>query len=217
MTDNFFQWEDRKARRFQRMAVPPFTLFPKLFELLMVLLVIKLDKNMDKFPVIKTERLLLRQLSDDDKHAILRNFSDEAVTRWFFDEPFNEITQAEELIADFNENFLNEKGLTWAITCQGDNDVIGTCGIEPFQVGGRGEIGFDLAQSQWGKGLMSEALGAVIAFGFESLRLQGIDADTYCENKRSITLLERLGFTKLERVEDYFKFSLEQKDWSTMK
>ncbi len=172
---------------------------------------------MENFPILKTDRLLLRQLTNADKEAILRNFSDEAVTRWFFDQPFNDVRQAEVLIADFNENFLKEKGITWAITRLGDDDVIGTCGIEPYQMGGRGEIGFDLAQAHWGKGLMSEALRAVIAFGFESLLLQGIDADTYCENKRSIILLERLGFTKLEQVEDFFKFSLERKDWSAVK
>jgi len=121
------------------------------------------------------------------------------------------------LIAEFNEHFLNNTGITWAITLKGESDVIGTCGFEPYQKGERGEIGFDLAQAYWGKGIMSEALRDVIAYGFNSFSLKGIDADTYCENKRSIILLERLDFKKMEQVEDYFKFALERKDWSNSK
>ncbi len=159
---------------------------------------------MEKFPILKTDRLLLRQLCLDDKQVILRNFSDEAVTRWFFEKPFTELEQAEDLIGEFNRHFVDEKGITWAITFKSDNDVIGTCGLDPYQKGKRGEIGFDLAQAHWGKGIMSEALNAVIDYGFKELLLEGIDADTYCENARSIVLMERLGFTKLEQVEDYY-------------
>jgi ribosomal-protein-alanine N-acetyltransferase len=172
---------------------------------------------MQEFPVLKTDRLLLRQLTDDDRYAILRNFSDAKVTHWFFDKPFTELEQAEALIADFNQHFLDDTGVTWAITLMDDQDVIGTCGLEPYQKGHRGEIGFDLAQAHWGKGIMSEALRTVIAYGFKTLLLQGIDADTYCENARSIVLLERLNITRLEQVEDYFKFSLERKDWRVVK
>jgi [ribosomal protein S5]-alanine N-acetyltransferase len=168
---------------------------------------------MDNFPVIQTDRLLLRQLTDDDIHAILRNFSDVAVTRWFFEKPFTDLEQAEELITEFNAHFLADTGITWAVTLHGDNDVIGTCGFEPLQIGARGEIGFDLAQSHWGKGIMSEALRAVIAYGFNNLQLKGIDADTYCDNTRSIILLERLRFNNLEQIEDFFRFSLERDDW----
>lgn len=168
---------------------------------------------MEKFPVLMTNRLTLRQLIKRDKQAVFRNFSDEAVTRWFYDAPFTEHKQAEELIAEFNRHFLEGTGITWAITLKGNHDVIGTCGFEPCQKGERGEVGFDLAQAYWGKGIMSEALRAVIDYGFKNLLLKGIDADTYCANERSITLLERLGFTKLEQVEDYFKYSLESKAW----
>lgn len=71
---------------------------------------------MEKFPILKTDRLLLRQHCLDDKQAILRNFSDEAVTRWFFEKPFSDLEEAEELINEFNQHFVDEKGITWAIT-----------------------------------------------------------------------------------------------------
>ncbi|MBN1537282.1 MAG: GNAT family N-acetyltransferase [Anaerolineales bacterium] len=173
--------------------------------------------NIKQFPILKTGRLILRQITADDKEAIFCNFSDEAVTRWFFDQPFSELQQAEALIDEFDQHFVDECGITWAITLKDENDVIGTCGLEPYQKGGRGEIGFDLVQAYWGKGIMSEALRAAIAYGFECLSLQGIDADTYCDNKRSLILLERLGFSKREQVADYFRFSLELMDWKTVK
>lgn len=150
----------------------------------------------DPFPRIETARLVLRELAFADKHAILHNFSDEAVTRWFFDRPYTELSQAKQIIREFSEKLRAGKGITWGITLKGHDVVIGTCGFEAFERGGRGEIGFDLTRAYWGRGLMSEALGAIITYGFEHLLLRSVQAITYCENARAIALLEHLGFAR---------------------
>jgi ribosomal-protein-alanine N-acetyltransferase len=169
--------------------------------------------NSHPFPRIETGRLVLRELALSDVHAIFSNFSDEVVTKWFFDRPYTELSQAREIIMEFDGKFRAGKGITWGITLRGHDTVIGTCGFETFELADGGEIGFDLARSYWGRGVMSEALCAVITYGFEHLLLRHVEAHTYCENARAIALLERLGFA-VQRVEkDSYVYSLDRKDW----
>jgi len=163
----------------------------------------------DTFPTLETDRLILRQLTPEDTQTIFRNFSDPDVAKWFFEEPLTEIDQAVKFIDLFNNEFKNGKGLTWAIVIKNEAACVGTCGYGDIELGDRGEIGFDLAKEQWGKGLMSEALVPVIDYGFDVLRLSKIEAHSYSANTRAIHLLEKLGF-QLDRTSEhshYFSIS----------
>jgi ribosomal-protein-alanine N-acetyltransferase len=65
----------------------------------------------------------------------------------------------------------------------------------------RGEVGYVLLPEYQGKGIMHEALGAVIAYGFDVMKLHSIEANTNPNNTPSHKLLERHGFVR----EAYFK------------
>ena len=172
------------------------------------------DKNSCPFPRIETDRLVLRELSPADEHAIFHNFSDKDVTKWFFDRPYTELSQAKEIIREFEEKYRTGKGITWGVTLKGHDVVIGTCGFETFELASGGEIGFDLAKAYWGKSLMREALEAVIAYGFERLLLRYVEAHTYCENARARALLERLGFVAQRVENDSYVYSLDRESWT---
>jgi len=164
------------------------------------------------FPRLETERLILREIRLDDRYGIFGNFSDEEVAKWFFDVPYSAIEQADEIIQSFINEFKEGKGLTWAMTLKESNEFVGTCGYGEVEIGACGEIGFDLAKEHWGKGLMSEALSAIIDFGFDMLGLSKVEARTYSTNSRAIRLLRRLGF-QLEDVRgDSHYFALIEKD-----
>lgn len=64
-------------------------------------------------------------------------------------------------------------------------------------------LGYSLAAGAQGKGVMTEALRAVIAFAFDDLRLHRIMANYMPRNARSAAVLERLGFTIEGRAKDY--------------
>ena len=153
------------------------------------------------FPWLETERLILREIRPEDRQAIFRNFSDADVTRWFFPEPYTRIEQADEIIQAFREDFEQRAGLTWALVLKDSQALVGTCGYAELEIGVRGEIGFDLAQAHWRQGLMSEALQAVIAYGFDVLRLGKIEVHTYSTNVPAIGLASKLGF-ELAAVRD---------------
>jgi ribosomal-protein-alanine N-acetyltransferase len=163
----------------------------------------------ERFPILKTARLILREISHDDTQAIFANFSDPDVARWFFERPLTEVEQATRFIDAFISEFNQGQGLTWAIELKRSGRCVGTCGFGSVKVGDRGEIGFDLARTEWGKGLMSEALAAVLEYGFEDFALTQVEAHTLSSNTRAITLLERLDFL-LDRVSEgdhYFSIS----------
>jgi ribosomal-protein-alanine N-acetyltransferase len=167
----------------------------------------------ETFPRIETTRLILREITQDDAIGIFKNFSDPDIAKWFFEQPFTEMKQVTEIIDEFNRDFSQRKGLTWAMTLKETGTCVGTCGYGDVGIGDRGEIGFDLAKEQWGKGLMAEGLAAIIDYGFEALNLSKVEAHTYSNNMRSIRLLEKLGF-QLDKVsEDSSYFSLSREAW----
>jgi ribosomal-protein-alanine N-acetyltransferase len=86
-----------------------------------------------------------------------------------------------------------------------DAPIVGTCNYTnivrgPFLAC---HLGYQIAASHEGLGLMSEALRATNAFAFETLRLHRIMANYRPENERSGKLLERLGFAREGLAKDY--------------
>src|SRR5256885_9265819 len=57
----------------------------------------------------------------------------------------------------------------------------------------------DLARPYWGQGLMTEAVRAMIQFGFEHMGLNRIEAEVMPENIASIRFLSKLGFEEEDR------------------
>jgi [ribosomal protein S5]-alanine N-acetyltransferase len=165
------------------------------------------------FPTLETNRLLLRTLTPEDRFAIFRNYSDPDVANWFFEKPLTQIEEAEQIIAAFLKSAEDGKGHTWAIVLKEGRELIGTCGYENFVVDARGEVGFDLAKAYWGKGTMTEALGAIIRYGFDVLRLSEICAHTYSNNSRARRVLEKLGFRGDAVNADSHSYVLSHPDW----
>ena len=145
------------------------------------------------FPILETKRLVLRKLEATDAKVLFENYSDEEIANNFLDEPLGDTKQASQFIEAFNEEFAKGKAITWAIALKNANKMIGTCSCM-LETSACAEIGYDLAKAHWGKGLMTEALEAMIGYGFNELGLETIKADTLSNNSRSINLLKRLEF-----------------------
>ena len=163
--------------------------------------------NFGPFPTLETDRLVLRELDLDDAAAVYAFRSDEEVARYNSDPPYTSINQARQLIADIRKSYSKKMSLRWGVVLKGESDVIGMCGYNYWnQTDRRGSIGYDLAQPYWHRGIMSEAVRAVVAFGFDQMHLNRIEADCTAENEASARLLRRLGFQQegVER-EQYFE------------
>lgn len=72
--------------------------------------------------------------------------------------------------------------------------LIGSCGIRIVSIGDKkGSFGSELAREYWGQGLSLMASQTIIDFGFKTLGLHRIYAETISENKAAVTLAKRLG------------------------
>jgi len=163
------------------------------------------------FPILETDKLILRKLNESDAEAFFKNYSDEDITRNFLDEPLNEVKQAVQFIEAFNEEFAQREAITWAIVLKTSGEMIGTCSYM-LKTDTCAEIGYDLAKEHWGKGLMTEALETMVAYGFKKMALEKIKADTFSINTRSISLLKRLGFKLYEIKEGSHFFEIIKTD-----
>ena len=152
------------------------------------------------FPILTTERLLLRELLPTDAAAVLLFRGDPEVQR-YDDPPIQTLQEASEFILDMRVTCAAQQQQVWAVTVHGNDTVIGLVTLQfPEHRGDtyhrRAELGYGLAQSSWGQGIGSEAVRAVLQYGFEVLKLNRIYADTIADNFRSVRMLERLGFVR---------------------
>lgn len=158
-----------------------------------------------QFPQLETTHLLLRDLCPEDAPAIFRIFSDPQVTRYYDLETFSSHAQARELIDRFRQRFANRIGLRWGIVPRAAPDsLLGTCGFNAwFQSSRRAIVGYDLIRSHWRRGIISQALTAILHFGFEQMSLNRAEALTFVENLPSQRLLEKLGFQREGILREY--------------
>jgi ribosomal-protein-alanine N-acetyltransferase len=148
------------------------------------------------FPVLVTERLILRDLRPSDAADVLVFRGDPIVQK--FDDPV--IHTEEEALAFIDElhaEFNNQDGISWAVALKEQDIVIGAFGLHHWdQYHRRAEAGYGLARAYWGQGIGFEALQAIVQFGFEHMNLHRIYAGTIADNHESVRLLERLGFQR---------------------
>jgi ribosomal-protein-alanine N-acetyltransferase len=147
------------------------------------------------FPIIETPRLILRDIQLKDAQRFFEIRSDQEVMRYMDREPFQFIEEAEEMIKASIEAYLQHTAVNWSITLKGSHEMVGYVSFLKWQREHfRAEVGYALLPVYQGKGIMSEALGAVIKYGFESMKLHRIEADVNPGNMASIKLLEKFGF-----------------------
>ncbi|BAZ38733.1 hypothetical protein NIES4101_46750 [Calothrix sp. NIES-4101] len=159
---------------------------------------------LDRFPQLETKNLILREITVSDTEAIFNFFSDRDVLKYYDAEPFTNIDRVRRLIHNWDERFLNRKGIRWGIAKKDDNVIIGTCGYrfwgKPFFCA---EIGYELTKAYWQQGIMSEALKTILKFAFECTELNRIEATVMLENIPSMKLLEKLGFIQEGILREY--------------
>ncbi len=179
-----------------------------------------------KFPELVTERLVLRQITLEDAPWYLRHFNTrEIVEGQDHPGPRNLKEARAELKLYFQDNFRRRTGIRWGIKLKGDDKLIGSAGFYKWTKpeGYQAEMGYDLDPSFWSKGIMTEALAAIIQYGFDRMGLHRIEVLISHHNKRSQKLIRRLGFKREGVLRDHYFvegrfsddviFSLLKKEW----
>lgn len=153
---------------------------------------------------IETERLLLRAFNQSDLDDFYEYASVEGVGEMAGWKHHESKDKTQEIL----NNFINEDK-TFAIVLKSNNKVIGSLGVEEYgmeqalseflEYKGR-EIGYVLSKEYWGKGIMPEAVKAVINYLFNEFDLDFLTCGYYDFNNQSKRVQEKCGFKPYRKL-----------------
>lgn len=169
------------------------------------------------FPVLRTRRLVLRQIEPCDSASIFALRSNPSSMRFLDRAPLVSEAEASAFIDQITTQLKANEGITWAITLnEKEEELIGTIGFWRMDKStGRAEIGYMLLPAFFRHGYMSEAMKAVIYFGFNTMKLHSIEANINPANTASEMLLLQQGFLKEAYYKGNFYFNGNYLDTAT--
>ena len=178
------------------------------------------------FPRLETERLVLREIVPADAEDLFHIFSDEETMRYWSCWPYTSVDQAHRLIESIAKVIHVGAGIHWGIALRGDERLVGKCGYNEWRKAHRrGDISYIVAREQRGKGIVSEALGAILDYGFDHMNLHSVEAGVTPGNDASTRMLQRLGFRLEGHLRESFLtdrgfvdsliYSLLRSDWES--
>jgi ribosomal-protein-alanine N-acetyltransferase len=145
------------------------------------------------FPTLHTPRLVLRELTADDAEDVFAFRSDPYAQR-FNSVPHTSVADSAALIERLATYYADHEQISWGVALRETDRVMGLFSLIWNAGHRRAEIGYDLNRAYWGQRLASEALAAVLAFGFDDLGLNRVEAQTIEDNHESTRLLRKFGF-----------------------
>src|SRR5262245_3831201 len=175
-------------------------------------------------PTIELDGARLRPLSWPDADALYAYLRDPAVTE-LTSYPVVSMPLVEAIIVrSMSRWYAGELG-KWGIVLPHDDQLVGICGFHEYSPGHRwAELVYDLARAHWGKGLMRQAVAAVLQWTFRQDQVDRVHAFVRVDNRRSGRLLERSGFVRegclrsyrvcRGQPHDFYVYSLLRSDWA---
>lgn len=152
---------------------------------------------MERLPEIETERLVLKELMAADIPLIVQYAANRNISSYTLNLPFPYAEKdAIYWINMANQGLKSKTHLIFAIRLKNQDAFIGGIGmkIEPHFF--RADIGYWLAEPFWNNGYTTEALGAVIRYGFNELKLNKITASHFDKNPASGKVMAKCGMKK---------------------
>ncbi len=146
-------------------------------------------------PELETERLQLRLFQKDDVEEVFARWeSDPEVSRYMCWESHNDIKKTEEFLAYEASMVDSATWYRWCIEEKETKEMLGTCLIFFNDEDGYWDVSYNLAKAYWGKGYITEAMKAVLAFAETQLGIKEVVTTYAVENSASGRVLEKLGF-----------------------
>jgi ribosomal-protein-alanine N-acetyltransferase len=158
--------------------------------------------NFNPFPNLESDRLLLRRIVENDLQEIFAMRSGAENMKYIPRPLLKSHEEALGHLAMIDSGIEKNEAINWAITIKGSSKLLGIIGFyrtkhEHY----RSEIGYMLLPEIHGKGIASEAVGIVVGFGFNEMKLHSIEAVIDPRNSASEKVLQKNGFVK----EGHFK------------
>jgi ribosomal-protein-alanine N-acetyltransferase len=149
---------------------------------------------------ITTERLLLREFTEDDATAFVAYQIDPRHAEFYAPEETGP-DHARELLRLFSRWASERPRRNYqlaVVELRHPRELLGCCGLRREGLGaGRAEFGIELAARCWGRGYATEAARALLGFGFRELRLDEVRGVSVSANVRVVALAHRIGLVEI--------------------
>ncbi|MBA7486705.1 hypothetical protein ES707_22266 [subsurface metagenome] len=160
---------------------------------------------MEKQPILPTDHLLLRPFGLEDAPQVQRLCGDYAVAATtLLPYPYLD-GLAEVWIASLREGIERGDAAAFAVTLAGEGSLIGGVRLRIDTDHARGELGFWVARRCWGRGYATEAVSAVIEYGFSVLGLHRVHAMHFSRNPASGRVMEKCGMLPEGRFREHVR------------
>ena len=146
---------------------------------------------------VDSERVIVRLQREDDLPALMAVNGDDVATALLPYATWRTLDDARAWHARMAK--LQETGLSlqFVVASRATGEAIGTCLLFRYEEGSeRIELGYVLGRAHWGRGLMREALTALLGRAFDGMGVRRVEAEVDTRNAASSGLLRRLGFTR---------------------
>jgi len=192
------------------------------------------DSFFKRMPVIETERLILRQIteSESDGRDCLEFINDYSVYRFWgsYDEAADTNGRRrpkKKVRLDYHyketmKEYKARRELSWLLVLKDGGKVIGEIVLYDFQLKKQADIGYRINSNYWGQGYAPEAALAIIKTAFELMELERVQIRCFTNNQGSIRVAQKLGFTQeglirhgaiVDVMNDYYIFGLIKDDY----
>lgn len=144
---------------------------------------------------LETERLILRRFGLDDAEDAFRNWeSSEKVTKHLTWEPYQSVDDLRGYIQYCINSYERGDFYNWIIEYKENRQAVGSISVVEYREDTAcAEVGYCLGEAYWGRGIMPEALRAVIRFLFEEVGFNRIQATHDVNNPGSGRVMEKCG------------------------
>ena len=145
---------------------------------------------------IETDRLILRRYTLEDADAMYKNWaSDSEVTKFLTWQPHSSVDVSRSIIEDWLKKYSDEKYYQWAIVLKDNgNEPIGDISVVHMNEDiSMVHIGYCLGRAWWRRGIMSEALKAVMDFMFDTVEVNRVESRHDPRNPNSGKVMQKCG------------------------
>jgi len=148
-------------------------------------------------PTLRTARLVLRPFRAEDAESLFALHTNAVVLRYWDSPPWKGRDRAELFLAACEQMSQEASGVRLAIERAADQAFIGWCSLTRWNPAfASASMGYCLDDAAWGRGYATEAGRALLAWAFDTLELNRVQAETDTRNAASARVLEKLGFLR---------------------
>ncbi|MGC3974817.1 MAG: GNAT family N-acetyltransferase [Nitrospira sp.] len=153
---------------------------------------------------IGTKRLRLRPFQTTDAEAVHRLAGSKDVAAGTFLPHPMDGQAARDWVTGRVKDQAAGTGVTFAITLLESGAIIGSIGMELILIHEQGRLSYWLGRDYWNRGYGTEAVTALVEYGFNSLRLHRIYAPHFHTNPASGRVLQKVGMTHEGRLREHY-------------